>query len=134
MHDVHPPPPPHMQLAVRDATPLAPARPRVTMQGAAPDTPQLIAQPAAPPATRAPAAGAPVDAGVVGAIQHAVGTAVQNAVGTAVDERMRAVADAQRRERNSYADHLATLSRICNRVIKNSQTFPGELTHARNPP
>eukprot|EP00966_Prymnesium_polylepis_P250169 5783661-Prymnesium_polylepis.1 len=109
MYDVHPPPPPHMQLAVRDATPLAPARPRVTMQGAAPDAPQLATQPAAPPATVAPAAGAPVDAGVVGAIRDAVGV------------EMRAVADAQRRERDSYADHLAALSRICNRVIENSQ-------------
>eukprot|EP00966_Prymnesium_polylepis_P125401 2899671-Prymnesium_polylepis.1 len=113
-----------MQLAVRDAPPPAPPRPRVTMQGAAQDASQLIAQPAAPPATGAPTAGALVDAGVVGAIRDAVGTAVAERVGTAVEERVRAIADAQRRERDSYANHLATLSRICNRVIENSQTLP----------
>jgi hypothetical protein len=40
------------------------------------------------------------DAGVVGAIR--------DAMGTAVEERMRAVADAQRREHDSYTDHFAS--------------------------
>eukprot|EP00966_Prymnesium_polylepis_P106903 2475494-Prymnesium_polylepis.1 len=46
MHDVHSPPPPTMQPAMRDAPPLVPPRPHVTMQGVAQDASQLIAQPA----------------------------------------------------------------------------------------
>eukprot|EP00966_Prymnesium_polylepis_P099992 2315100-Prymnesium_polylepis.1 len=102
---------------MREAPPPAPSRPRAAMQGTAQDvSPPVAAQPQAPPAAAPTLASTLADAGVVGAIR--------DAVGTAVEERVRVIADAQRRERDSYADHLATLSRACNRVIENSQTFP----------
>jgi hypothetical protein len=126
MHDVHSPPPPPVHLAMREAPPPAPPRPRAAMQGIAQDVTPPVAQPQAPPAAAPTPASTLADAGVVGAIR--------DAVGTAVEERVRVVTDAQRRERDSYADHLATLSCACNRVIENSQTFPGELAHVRNPP
>eukprot|EP00966_Prymnesium_polylepis_P096643 2239214-Prymnesium_polylepis.1 len=64
-----------MQLAMRDAPPLVPPRPRVTMRGVAQDASRLNAQSAAPPATGAPATGVLADAGVVGAIRGAMDTA-----------------------------------------------------------
>ena len=143
MYGAHSTPSPHMQLALRDEAPHvpaqpsrvqfdvyneappAPARPRNTMPSDAPVAHQLAMQPAAPSTAGTPVAGAAADAGVIREVQ---------AIRDEMRAAMKALADAQRRERDDYSDHLATLSRITNRAIENSQTFPGELTHARNPP
>ena len=111
MHDVHSPPPPPMQLAMRDVPPLVPPRPRVTMHGVAQDASRLNAQSAAPPATGAPATGALAAAGVVGAIR--------GAMDTAFEDRMCAVAAAHRREHGSCTDHFAS-GQVISRLLDES--------------